>query len=256
MSNEKNKELKNHFQNLIDRELQKPIEEQDSDLIKECVELIITLDRKTEECKLTQSDIDKAKETIFKCANTKYSKIKKIKHLRKGVIIACAILVSLLIISVVAIAFDWDYSIIKLLKTMNVGDAVNIDNIEIQKLPNYTQFTSYEDLINYTGYDILTPGYLPDRVLLNNIFYYQDDNRIIVTYDNDDIKLRYRVNNDFDSFNNILEYSTELIIAGYICYSAEIESNVYQIAFINDEMIYTFYGNNHEELIKVIESLK
>lgn len=249
MSNEKNKELKNHFQNLIDRELEKPIEEQDSELIGECVDFIIALDGKTEECKLTKSDINNAKKQIF-------FKAKKVKHLRKGVIIACAILVSLLIISVVAIAFDWDYSIIKLLESMNVGDAVNIDNVEIQKLTNYIQFTSYEDLINYTGYDILAPAYLPGRVLLNNIFYYQDDNRIIVTYDNDNIKLRYRVNNDFDSFNNILEYSTELIIAGYICYSAEIESNVYQIAFINDEMVYTFYGNNHEELIKVIESLK
>lgn len=248
--------LKKYFQYLINREMEKQLNEQDSELINECVDFILILDGQDIN-QISKADIEKAKIKVFERANMNSNKVNRPKRLRKGVLIACAVLMSLVIISGVTSAFDWEYSIKNLIKTMNVGDVADIEYGELEEVNKKIEFNTYKALTDYIGYDLLYPAYLPDDVVLDKIYYAEDDNKdIFFTYSYDEIELRYRVNNNHDWFDNVANNSKTLAISIFDCYVSQVENNEYQIVFISEEKVYSFYSNDYNELLKVIERLE
>jgi hypothetical protein len=248
--------LKQNLQNVIDEELMKPLEEIDSDLISECVDFIIEIDGKTEECQLTESEIKEAKERLFKHIDLENSNIIKHNKIKRRVIIACAILMSLLIVTVASIAFDWDYSIIKLLTNMDSEEVQHLEDGTIISKVNDPIFNTVEELQIYINDTILYPTYLPEGVELDKINYHESvDKQITISYKSNKIELEYIIRPEVEWFERMKSGDETNMIGDHLCYSTILENELYYIAFVYKNRFYSFECSDCDELILIIKNL-
>lgn len=245
--------LKCFFNCIIEREFEKSIENQDSDLIDDCVDFIIQIDGMSDNVKLSKSDIENAKNKIYSRMKTKPENSRKnpIK-LRRTLIFACIILISLLAISGVTIAFDidWQEPLIKFFDTIKVDTSMDVNDTEFDKANDILTLKSIEKFLEYFDNGILYPTYLPDGVEFEKAIQFSDET-ISVLFNHQKIDFGYLI------YNNTTEGSDkyDVIIGEYQCTVKKSDMNYYVDFFINDKM-YTFFSSNYDELIQIIESLK
>lgn len=253
MNKTKKEKLKLCFNSIIEKEFNKNLEEQDSNLIDDCVDFIIQLDGMSDNVKLSKSDLKSAKYRIYSRLNIKPENNRKnpIK-LRKTLIFVCVILVSLLTISGVIIAFeiDWQEPLIEFFNTIKVDKSMDLNDIEIDKANNIITFKSVEKFLEYYDYEILYPTYLPDGVKFDKAMQFSDET-ISVLFNYQKIEFGYLV------YNNATEESDkyDVIIGEYKSTVKKSDMNYY-VDFTMDEGVYIFSSNDYDELVKVIESLK
>lgn len=245
--------LKCFFNCIIEREFEKSIENQDSDLIDDCVDFIIQIDGMSDNVKLSKSDIENAKNKIYSRMKTKPENSRKnpIK-LRRTLIFACIILISLLAISGVIIAFDidWQDSFLKFIDTMSRDETMNVDKYEFDEANDILTFKSIDTFLEYYNNDILYPTYLPDGVEFEKAIQYSDET-ISVLFNHQKIDFGYLI------YNNTTEESDkyDVIIGEYQC-TVKKSDDKYYIDFTTDENGYIFTSNNYDELVQIIKSLK
>lgn len=249
-------DLKKHFSNIIDEELNKSIEDQDSDLIEECVDLIMELDGTADQFELSESDMTRIKDEIYTKAVQAENKFTRIRISKKS-IIAVAMVAVFLAISGTMMATDWTRQVHTDTMDMKPGETTIIDGVEIIESYSSVEFNALEELENYIGYELLYPTYFPKGGKLNKIYFFElEDKRISIPFEYKKIIIRYTINDNIESFYDIEFDNPTECIGSHYCYIFKISDDAYQIGFIYENRLYTFSGNDYNELVKVIESLE
>lgn len=253
--------LKDKLMAIILLETAKDYKEMDSDLVTECVDFLMELERKQ---KLTKVEIkQKVNEIPFKGKVTAISSYAKKKTKAKRIFVVAAIFAVLLtIFSILVISFtNAEDSLVDRFanyfgEEAKPGERMEIENIELIKPNEVKSYSSIEALIRDENIAILFPTWLPEN---NHIRLFQ--------YVVEDLCGRYYI---LSSENP--EYCVNIYLDMMIPEEAKVSTPTKEIgnhtvyiimrdSYVQGELEYNGYhysvsANSEEDLIKIIENLK
>lgn len=260
-------ELIKKLELLCNLEIQKPINDIDTDLIEEAVTLGLEL--KGLKATLTPEEV---KEKVRKIPfagdyldtppeGTKH-RTTKIKS-NKFLLIAAIISVLIAIFTVTSIAFEWN--IFDELKNRfgtvadtPVNEEIDVNGISVYMHGENKKYKDIEDAILNENLNILYPSELPENVTPKEIMIYQVDfnEEVVFIFNNADFS--YSVTFKGNLSNDIKNNASEIIeINEKECFITDIpEVNITQIFFVHNDNLYYLSYNNKQELIEIIENLK
>lgn len=246
-----------------DEETEKPSDEMDNDLIKDCVELLLELQNKevtlsTEEIEDLVRKIPFADTDMIKSVNAK-GKVRKFKK-KKILLIAAVIAILIAILSIVSIAFEWN--IFDALKD-RFGSVANApagveqheDGISFERLGKDRLYENIEQISENEDLDILLPTNLPAGLSINKIKIYEIDGReeVLVSFNNDS---SYIVTKNKTIPEEVLK-NEKAIIGKTECYIENLEEvGLVQIHFVHKNNYYYFIHNDKQVLLDIIENLE
>ncbi len=248
---------------VIDRELEKPFDKQDIDLIEECSEFLNEIDG---EKYLPDKEIKEQKlaELLRICENSetkRHAGANNKKKLLKRIFIASAVFVLLLVLSVFTAAV---YNGMTLSDIINKIGLFNIptdhstdeSGLSIIRGESYEVYSSVEELEEAKKIDIIYPEWLPEGVKIENISYYTINEipRVIIVFDNDEIFYSVDFENIYGDPTNFK--GSEVYTYNGIDYIILPPSNKsYQVYFYN-QYYYSFTAPDYETAINIIHNLK
>ena len=256
---EADKELLKELQVQLDEELNKPIKQQDFDLIEEITKTICEIHNENE---LIEA---KTKSGIAFLKGRKSDVNNKLK-IRKwsAVFVSCAAVILVLnIASFSALGMNMFSAAYKIAK-----GGITIDMNEGEKTDlSVTDDDPYGIKAKCAEYDMypLTPTYIPDGFGLIKLFEEKNDvfTHIVFQYKKDEIKLNF----DFCQYNNGMEVPpigiptdtyniVEEQINDHKMYILK-ENNQFTATFQEDKTVYTIYADDldYDNCQKIIESL-
>lgn len=244
----------------MDRELEKPFEEQDMDYIEEC-------SRRLQEIAGERYDPEPAdrKESIEKIKRLgNRTSRKKVLIKRLGVAAAAACLVFVILGGGIAWA-DGDYSSLPLTELfdridwlLRPGESVETDENTFGK-SDAKCYNSFEEMIASEKVAILYPNWLPDDTKIKMIIFeennYQGGREIRVLFDDESVEYFVYLYDDYASENEELFTEEHLM---------EIDGNNYYVRTIGDKTNAVFYRNgysysvtakNSEDLLGILKGL-
>lgn len=252
--------LKEYLNKMIDDEIDKPLNEQDIDLVRECVDFIIEIDNA--EIHLTGDDIKNETQKILQKYNKSRQKLLKHKLKKSLTITACIILV-LCMMNFIAYAFGFNsLNVLKqwsmYLLDMPTGIELEKEQITFIKSSLKHQYDSVSDLISGENLHIMYPDYLPEGILLNRIDFI--DNNDISTYIfvfNKNI-LSFIISDKYpEDTVKKLESSANIYKMNNInFYILSMDDGTWQAVFIFNNMLYNIIYNDYNQLIKIINNIK
>ena len=248
---------------LIYIESQKPVAEQDVELIDECVDYLMELEQGVV---LTQKEIEDEKKKIYKLIEN--GKRPKKKRRFKALLLAACFLATVLIANLVAVAMGIDtISIYKQwgdrIINMFEGETAEFSEITIIKEDEFVFYKTIEEFKNSENLDVLYPSKLPPNTQLkkivvggsyDNSVYNPEYRDVFYVTDNTGISIIVHTNpNSTQKFldNNL----TVEVINGYECYIDFIDDCV-QCTFVYRENTYVIKTLTYEEMAIIINNLK
>lgn len=249
---------------IIEIESAKPISEQDVDLIDECVDYLMELEKGVE---LTQEELEKGKQQIYRLLGEKKKPKKKLRF--KGLLIAACLAILMILANFVALACgvdtlsilkEWGNSIVEMIQ----GERIEHNDISIIK-DEKKMFSSIEELENNFDFNFLYPSLLPEDISLKLITLGSsydeninlDSNYKTVAFVTNDPSISVKIHTNPEYLNNYIK-GTDLNsqqICGYICYLI-IEENFVQCTFEHNNISYVVNTRNVEELFIILNNLK
>lgn len=253
---------------LCDKEVQKPVEEMDCELIEATVELLLKLQGK--KVSLTEKEIEeKVRKISFTESSDNVKEFKVNKNVRtkttqrRILLIAAVIAILVAILSFVSVAFEWD--IIDSMKekfgsvhSVPVGEEYSENGVTFINNGKNTKYKSLDKLIEKQNLNILLPVKLPNNTKIEQIVISKIETNQILHIIFSDINLFYSVTFDCDVPDATKEHCKEKIT---------INSNNYYISELPDIGIITFefsYNGNYyritytdmQILLDIIENLE
>ena len=250
---------------LCDREVQKPIEEMDCELIASTVELLLKLQGK--KVSLTEKEIEeKVRKIPFTESSDNVKEFKVNKNVRtkttqkRILLIAAVIAILVAILSFVSVAFEWDiYDVMK----EKFGSIFNVP-VGVEQNENGITFIYNGKNKVYTNIDefaknektfcpILLPEALPNNCEITNIV--ADQTKALFIFNNESLGLTINKNQSVPSY--ICDSKNEHKINNVNCYIEELKDvNLVQIHFEYNNMYYRFTSDNKQILLDIIENLE
>ena len=273
-----NKPMKNKYKNnadaikylsaLCDKEVQKPVEEMDCELIESTVELLLKLQGK--KVSLTEKEIEeKVRKIPFTESSDNVKEFKVNKNVRtkttqkRILLIAAVIAILVAILSFVSVAFEWD--IIDSMKE-KFGSVFNIP-VGIEQVENgvtlinngkNTKYKSLEELIEKEDLKILLPTNLPNDITIERIavsntslgqtidIIFSDKNLFFTVVLNCNIPQEAVDNYDKKVSVNSIDY--------YISTLSDVGTNLVQ--FLHNGNYYKITCNDMAILLDIIENME
>lgn len=253
---------------IIDAELDKDPEERDYDLIEECSECERELP--TEGAGMSEKELAVGLERIkAQVSETEGKDIKIIKTKKKSkksvrVIVILAAAISVMLLSVTAMAISQGKSVGKFISeniqkifNMDASEQIEEGGITLIKNGERLQYSSIEEVTTAMGYNILYPSYLPQGVNVEEIILTNtdDNDKTIISFVTNDIRLSFRITIGDDSTFDYQTSSELYKISFCDCYVIKKEGSI-QAIFYYKENKYDIKCNNYDELIKILDELK
>lgn len=253
---------------LRDKEVEKPIEEMDCELIASTVELLLKLQGK--KVSLTEKEIEeKVRKISFTESSDNVKEFKVNKNVRtkttqkRILLIAAVIAILVAILSFVSVAFEWDiHDIMK----DKFGSVFNVP-VGVEKTENgvtfinngkYDQYQSLKEFTEKEKLNILLPNSLPNNIEAQTITLADDKigNRIDITFSDENLFFTIILKSDIPEGNK--EISNQLItinsINYYITELTDVDSTI--IEFVHNGNYYKLTSNNKQILLDIIENLE
>ncbi len=252
--------LKAYLNKIIDDEIDKPLNEQDIDLVRECVDFIIEIDNA--EIHLTGDDIKSETQKILQKYNDCRQKLLKNRLKKSLTITACIILISC-IMNFIAYAFGFNsLNVLKqwsiYLLDMPAGIELEKEQITFIKSNLKHQYDSISDLISGEKLNIMYPDYLPEGILLNRIDFIETDDISTYVFIFNKNTLSFDISDQYpeDTVKN-LESSADIYKMNSITfYIMSMDDGTWQTVFIFNNMLYTIRYDDYNQLIKIINNIK
>ncbi len=251
--------LKDKLMAIILLETSKDYKEMDSDLVSECVDFLMELEGKE---KLTKSEIEqRVNEIPFKGKVTaigSYAK-KKIRA-KKLAVIAAILAVIVALFGIIAIASGNTFS--SLLR--NMGNSIHewLENgsreygdITLYKSNKTKRYSSFEELVEDEGIEILYPYWLPENEKIVNVWHLVEGEteRYLLQCDVPIHTIEIKVN--YDLTETLKLNCIEKEIAGYTVYYKK-HAQYIQANFVYNNNRYAVKSDNEDNLFRIIENLK
>lgn len=253
---------------LRDKEVEKPVEEMDCELIASTVELLLKLQGK--KVSLTEKEIEeKVRKISFTESSDNVKEFKVNKNVRtkttqkRILLIAAVIAILVAILSFVSVAFEWDiHDIMK----DKFGSVFNVP-VGVEKTENgvtfinngkYDQYQSLKEFTEKEKLNILLPNSLPNNIEAQTITLADDKigNRIDITFSDENLFFTIILKSDIPEGNK--EISNQLItinsINYYITELTDVDSTI--IEFVHNGNYYKLTSNNKQILLDIIENLE
>lgn len=267
MSNSKNskEQLIERLYAVMNAETEKPCEEMDTDLIDDCVDLILELQGKN--FTLSNEEIEEMvrsipfvdNKNIVDIADTnKSTKPKRKKNIAKKLLLIAAtisVLFSMMIVSSSGNAYENITITLENILDAPVGIPIRYGNVEFINYGKAMIFKSREEFFVKEDYDVLIPSTLPEGINIKDIS---------VTIYNDEINVCF--DNIITSYNICPNKSVpEGIISGFReihtdkgtpCYYGYHYNDIIQINFEYGGDLYTICGTDMQILLDVINSME
>lgn len=273
-----NKPMKNKYKNnadaikylsaLCDKEVQKPVEEMDCELIESTVELLLKLQSK--KVSLTEKEIEeKVRKIPFTESSDNVKEFKVNKNVRtkttqrRILLIAAVIAILVAILSFVSVAFEWN--IIDSMKekfgsvfNIPVGVEQNENGITFINNGKYQQYQSLEKLTEKEELNILLPYNLPNNIKTETVFIADDKmgKRIDLSFSNEKLFFSVILNCGIpkeatENYDQKLSVnSTDYYISGL----PDVGTNLVQ--FSHNGNYYKITCNDMQILLDIIENLE
>lgn len=240
-------EFINLLDEIIEDEMQKPLNEIDMEIVTACEHLINAL--MGNEHEYTDEDAEK----YFAEITRKHREKKNPFFIRSKRILAASVAVFIIFFGGIAFcAFNPTVKdmILNVLE-LNVGDSVYDNGITYIYMGQSRNYNSIEELVLVENLNILYPRELPDNVSVKSIYITENRDETTITYT--DYSIGIIITHNYEStklpidseyFINNIKYS---IIEKEDCYMA--------YAIINQDL-YSIRSNNEETLYQLIKSLE
>ena len=253
---------------LCDKEVQKPVEEMDCELIESTVELLLKLQSK--KVSLTEKEIEeKVRKIPFTESSDNVKEFKVNKNVRtkttqrRILLIAAVIAILVAILSFVSVAFEWN--IIDSMKekfgsvfNIPVGVEQNENGITFINNGKYQQYQSLEKLTEKEELNILLPYNLPNNIKTETVFIADDKmgKRIDLSFSNEKLFFSVILNCGIpkeatENYDQKLSVnSTDYYISGL----PDVGTNLVQ--FSHNGNYYKITCNDMQILLDIIENLE
>ena len=273
-----NKPMKNKYKNnadavkylsaLCDKEVQKPVEEMDCELIESTVELLLKLQGK--KVSLTEKEIEeKVRKISFTESSDNVKEFKVNKNVRtkttqrRILLIAAVIAILVAILSFVSVAFEWD---IHNKMKEKFGSVFNVP-VGVEQTENGITFTnngknikynSLDELTENEGINILLPYNLPNDIKIDRIYITKDktNTKINVTFSDENLFFLVILNSDIPDGNK--EICQEKIslnsIDYYISTLTDVGMSIVEFSYKGN--YYTISSDDMQILLDIIENLE
>lgn len=253
---------------LSEKEIQKPVEEMDCDLILSCSEILLKLQGK--KVSLTEKEIDeKVRKISFAegSGNVKEftaRKNVKTKTTQKRILLIAAVIAILVaILSFVSVAFEWDIHNIMKEKfgsvfNVPVGVEQNVNDLTFTNEGKNIKYKNIDELVENENLDILFPANLPNDITIERItisetsfgqiidITFSDENLFFsITLDSDIPEGNKATCNQIITINSIDYYITNLT-----------DVNTYIIEFVYNDNFYSITSNDMQTSLYIIENLE
>ncbi len=255
---------------IIENELQKPDDEQDQDLIVECLAYIDDL--LAEEVVCSEQDLQTGLEQILQSASkpapeapiTLPIRIPRRKKLLKvlALVAACLLLVfSGISILAASQGYGCAWALIKenidKITQLNSGGSISEGNITFFKNGEPIVYDSIEDFLNTENYNFMIFDYLPKGIQMRQLAQEQiDDTRIKIFFLFDSSNISVAIHNYRNATEDDLKkhplYKTEYIDF----YIEKKEAEQYLAIGYFNGYEYQIVYDNYEELLKILDSMK
>ncbi|MGI6744040.1 MAG: hypothetical protein ACOX4O_10335 [Eubacteriales bacterium] len=252
----------NVFEEIISDELRKPIDEQDLDLVSDCVEKILELRGNTE--KLSDEEIKSRSAEILRKADDEDS-LKTTK--KAGVVlwkrvVAAACIFFVLLSSPIAVKavvekkspFDVLKEVGKTVLNLSYNKETDIEGITFERYSSdhITEYENVEELLRTENIDIDFPTELPEGIYVTSVLVTDDANGSKVSFEFNNSNLFYSVK----LFNDIDEHMTEeaIIYHSVTCFYYEI-NGYHCVQFIKDEKTYLIGATDKNDLDNIINNI-
>ena len=242
---------------VIDEEMRKPPEEQDEELISECIGTIAEI--KGVKGSFSAEEIDE-QIAIVKAKAAQEKAARQPMRIRKPMLIAaCAALlvaVSVLTVCATPILRAWFVQ----LRQYGAGATAEDQGLTYEymgksEVYNSEVYNNIEELLAAEDIRICYPTELPDGVLIKRIVCMNVDNKIIysITFNTDEISMRIQA--DQTSLLPSNAKREEYITPVGVFYIQDKKNKISAVGLIN-ESLYTISVNNIDSLKTILDSLK
>ena len=253
---------------LRDKEVQKPVEEMDCDLIASTVELLLKLQGK--KISLAEKEIEeKVRKIPFTESSDNVKEFKVNKNVRtkttqrRILLIAAVIAILVAILSFVSVAFEWDiHDIMKekfgSVHSVPVGEEQIDNGVTFINNGKSKTYNSLEKLRASEELDILLPKNLPNNIKAETIFISNDKTykRIDITFSDENLFFAVVLNSDIPKGNK--EICNQMItinsIDYYISNLTDVNTNI--VEFVYNGNYYSITSNDMQILLDIIENLE
>ena len=256
---------------IIDREVEKPDDEIDHDLVMECSEFLNDLtfadkpysdeeiEEKLKQLKGSSAEAEQ-KAQILSAPQTK----KRNKPWLKAVAaLAATFTVFFATFSVVAktqgYGSAWEYVVINARRIIGLdpGEKIQEDGITITKPTGTATYATIEELVEKEDLHILYPTNLPDGIKLESILQtFQSENEYSLFFEFSDKSFTMRVTNQKTGTNGNSDNKTLHSINGIDFYVAELGNDVYHATCQYNNFKYTFQCNGYDTMTNLLNNMK
>ena len=253
---------------IIDAELDKDPEERDYDLIEECSECERELP--TEGAGMSEKELavglERIKAQVSETEDKESKIIKTKKKAKKSVrvIVILAAAISVMLLSVTAMAISQGKSVGKFISeniqkifNMDAGEQIEESGITLIKNGELSSYSSLEQAVKAIGVDVLYPSYLPEGIKIERIVVTRskNDEQIMISYITNDSNISIRVTTKVSSISEVQDdltpYRTEIMDFYIIC-----RDGIAQARGLWEENEYGIKCSDYNELIKILDGLK
>ncbi len=250
---------------LCDREVQKPVEEMDCELIASTVELLLKLQGK--KVSLAEKEIEeKVRKISFTESSDNVKEFKVNKNVRtkttqkRILLIAAVIAILVAILSFVSVAFEWnihDKMKEKFGSVFNVPVGVEQNENGVTFIYNGKNkvYSSLDELAKKENLDILLPNDLPNEIKTDRVFV--TNNKIIdITFSNENLFFTVTLNSDIPVGNE--EICDKIISVNSITFYISLLDDVNEVIaeFSYDGNYYRINCDDMQILLDIIENLE
>lgn len=266
-------DMKRYINHLIDQEIDKPLETQDINLIREYSAYL-------DELEDNEIKIDTISELYLKNKAINIEKIlnyekefnakqqKQFKFKWKYLIVAAVIVSLFTIANMIAIANDYNLfgQIGAALFDFPVNESVNVDGFDVIYFGETREYSTIEEFMTGEGIEsLLYPTYIPDGISFKNIdgsgeagflnfgFIYVDENSLEQT---SDFTFALRQRPEFNEYEYFSEEDYDKYeYSGISFYIPKVNYDWYQVNFYYNEFYYNMTSYDYDILIQAIESI-
>lgn len=244
---------------VMNEETEKPYEEMDSDLIENCVELILELQGKN--FTLSNEEIEERVRNIpfVEVADFKATNKNKRKKINKKKLLLIAAIISAICTMMILSSSENNYEDSKItfnsIQEAPTDVPIHYGNIEFVNRGKCKVYKTRDEFFENENYDVLIPSTLPDGININEIVvpvYYDE---ICVSFDNFITGYEIWPNTSVheDIINNFDKIYTD---KGTPCYYGDFSADIIQINFEYGGDFYTICGKDKQILMDIINSME
>lgn len=243
---------------IIHREISKPDDEADMELVEECEKTLLSLS-----ISASLSD-DELRERVKKIIGKKKDQnglhdVERFRLIRRVAAIVVCVVVALFGSVMTAYAFVPSFqTFVREVLNIDSGSVVEIDGITYINNGEATIYSSLEELLEVeglTGLNIMFPNNLPQEMMISRLetVYYENGVTIVIIFADKGVSMN--IDNEMPiEIGDVIDSSKEVQINGILSYISEADG-IYSSVSVHGTYTYYITADAEDKIITILESM-